>query len=62
MKVLWAVAAVGLSLMGSMSSPSAQPYGDRDYGYRGRDDGYRERAYGFDERDTCAATPTFAVP
>src|SRR3954463_13429746 len=49
MKALCAMAAVGLSLMGSMDSASAQPYGGQDDGYRERDYGDRHRDYG--ERD-----------
>ncbi|MCJ2037175.1 hypothetical protein [Methylobacterium sp. J-068] len=41
MKVLGAMLAVGLALMGSAS---AQSYGDRDYGSRDR--GFRDRDYG----------------
>ena len=36
MKAIYAVAAVGLGLMGSIASVSAQPYGSRDYGYEER--------------------------
>lgn len=41
MKVIGAVLAVGLTMMGAAS---AQPYGDRDYGYRDR--GERGERYG----------------
>lgn len=71
MKAIYAVAAVGLGLMGSIASVSAQPYGSRDYGYeeRGRgyggrdyDDedrgrGYGRRDYGFDEREYLRCNP-----
>ena len=50
MKALCAMAAVGLSLMGSMDSASAQPYGGRDDGYRERDYGDRHRDYGDRDR------------
>jgi hypothetical protein len=57
MKVLCAMAALGLSLMASMGSASAQPYGGPGYGYRDRDGGYdergprdRDRDYGYEER------------
>jgi hypothetical protein len=43
MKALFAMAAVSLSLMGSMGAASAQQGGGPDYGYRERDEGYRER-------------------
>jgi hypothetical protein len=51
MKALFAMAAVGLSLIGSMGSPSAQPGGGPDYGYRERDSGYGERGPRYRERD-----------
>jgi hypothetical protein len=65
MKALCAVAAAGLVLMGSLSSPSAQPwggrgsgYGDRDYEYRERGGSrYRERGRGFDEREYLRCNP-----
>ena len=64
MKALCAVAAVGLSLMGSMVSVSAQPYGDRDGRDRGRDyedserdRGDRGREYGFDEDEYLRCNP-----
>jgi len=71
MKAIYAVAAVGLGLMGSIASVSAQPYGSRDYGYeergrgyggRGYDDedrgrGYGRRDYGFDEREYLRCNP-----
>ena len=50
MKALCAAAAVILSLMFSMGSSSAQPYGGPDYGYRDRDR-YRDRDYGYRDRD-----------
>jgi hypothetical protein len=57
MKALFAIAAVGLSLMSQMGSVSAQPYGapyygyrERDYDYRERGPRYRERDYGYEER------------
>lgn len=60
MKAFCAMAALGLSLMGSIAPASAQyggrdyggredRYGDRDDGYRERGRGSRERGYGFDE-------------
>ncbi|AWN43091.1 hypothetical protein U8607_19820 [Methylobacterium durans] len=70
MKMLWATAAVGLGLLAAVGSPSAQPYGGPDYGYRDRD--YRDRgrdyddrgpryrdrgAYGFDEREYLRCNP-----
>ena len=65
MKALFSIAAVALSLVGSMGSASAQPYGDpygyrerrgyeyreRDYGYGGRGPRYRDREYAFSERE-----------
>ena len=51
MKALFAM-ALGLSLIGSMGSISAQPGGGPDYGYRERDSGYGERAPRFRERDS----------
>jgi hypothetical protein len=57
MKAFCATVAVGLGLMVSMGSASAQPYGrpgygyeDRDYEYRERGPRYRERDYGYEER------------
>jgi hypothetical protein len=55
-KALFAMAAVGLSLMGSMGAASAQPgYGERDYGYGERGprerEGYGERGRGYRERE-----------
>src|SRR3954466_11406743 len=64
MKALCAIAAVGLTLMGSIGPAAAPPYGgpgygygdrdrgygDRDRGYRDRDDGYRERGPAYRER------------
>lgn len=50
MKAICAVAAVGLGLMGSMASVSAQPYGSRDYGYEERGRGYGGRDYDDEER------------
>lgn len=47
MKAFWVMAAVGLSLMGSLGPVSAQRGGD--YGYGGRDD--RDRGYGGRDRD-----------
>ena len=50
MKALFAVAAIGLGLMGSMDPVSAQ-YGGREYGREyGRNDGYGERDEGYRER------------
>jgi hypothetical protein len=74
MKALWAMAAVGLSLLGSMGASSAQPgrgpdygYGERDYGPRSREReygergrGYRERDSGFDEREYLRCNPDVA--
>jgi hypothetical protein len=51
MKVLCAMAALGLSLMASMGSASAQPYGVPDYGYEEPDDGYRDPGPRYRERD-----------
>jgi hypothetical protein len=51
MKALFAVAAVGLSLIGSMGSVSAQPGGGPDYGYRERDEGYGDRGPRYRERE-----------
>jgi hypothetical protein len=51
MKALFAIAAVGLSLMGSMGAASAQPGGGPDYGYRERDEGYGERGPRYRERE-----------
>lgn len=56
MKTLCTIVAAGLSLVGAISSVSAQPYGGRDYGYDRRDDGYRDRGdydrdRGFRDRD-----------
>lgn len=45
MKAIYAAAAVGLGLMGSIASVSAQPYGGRDYGYEERGRGYGGRDY-----------------
>jgi hypothetical protein len=50
MKALCAIAAVGLTLIGSMGAAPAQPYGGPDYGYRDRDRGYRDRDEGYGER------------
>src|SRR5688572_22040370 len=44
MKTFCAVAVIGLSLMGSISPTSSQPYGYRDQPY-GQRDGYRDRDY-----------------
>ena len=67
MKALCAMAAVSLSLMGSMDSASAQPYGGRDDGYRERDYGGRDRGaeYGgresaFDDREYLRCNPDVA--
>lgn len=43
MKAIYAVAAVGLGLMGSIATVSAQPYASRDYGYEERGRGYGNR-------------------
>ena len=51
MKVLCAIAAVGLSLTSPMSLAWAQPYGGGDYGSRDRDYGSRDRDYGSRDRD-----------
>ncbi|MDR7039401.1 MULTISPECIES: hypothetical protein [Methylobacterium] len=51
MKAIWAMAAVGLTLMGSVGTGWAQPYGGSDYGYRDRDYGSRDRDYGGRDRD-----------
>jgi hypothetical protein len=51
MKAFCAVAAIGLSLMASMGSASAQPYGGPGYGYRDRDGGYEERGPRYRDRD-----------
>ncbi|AMB47940.1 MULTISPECIES: hypothetical protein [Methylobacteriaceae] len=50
MKAIYAVAAVGLGLMGSIASVSAQPYGSRDYGYEERGRGYGGRGGEYEER------------
>ncbi|CAX27257.1 MAG: hypothetical protein MIN69_21980 [Methylorubrum extorquens] len=50
MKAIYAVAAVGLGLMGSITSVSAQPYGSRDYGYEERGRGYGGRDYDDEDR------------
>jgi len=50
MKAIYAVAAVGLGLMGSIASASAQPYGSRDYGYEERSRGYGGRGYDDEDR------------
>ncbi len=60
MRTLCALAAVGLTLMGSMGSVSAQGYGRPDYGYEQRDDyrggspryepRYQERDYDYRDR------------
>ncbi|ACK85827.1 hypothetical protein [Methylorubrum extorquens] len=50
MKAIYAVAAVGLGLMGSIASVSAQPYGSRDYGYEERGRGYGGRDYDDEDR------------
>ena len=50
MKALFVIAALGLSLMGSMGSASAQTYGGRDYGPR-------DRGYGFNEREYLRCNP-----
>jgi hypothetical protein len=70
MKTICAIAAVGLSLMGSIASVSAQPYGGRDDSYRDRgsrsyedrdgDDrgrGDRVGNYDFDEREYLRCNP-----
>jgi hypothetical protein len=51
MKALFAMAAVGLSLMGSMGAASAQPGGGPGYGYKERDEGYGERGPRYRERE-----------
>ena len=51
MKAFCAVAAIGLSLMATMGSASAQPYGVPDYGYEEPDDGYRDPGPRYRERD-----------
>jgi hypothetical protein len=57
MKAFCTIAVVGLSLLGSIVSASAQPYGGPGFGYEELDDGYgergpryRERDYGYEER------------
>lgn len=55
MKALCTVVAVGLSLMGSVASVSAQPYGGRGYGYEDR--GYGGRGYGFNGREYLRCNP-----
>ncbi|CAO4150241.1 hypothetical protein [Methylorubrum extorquens] len=50
MKAIYAVAAVGLGLMGSIASVSAQPYSSRDYGYEERGRGYGGRDYDDEDR------------
>jgi hypothetical protein len=76
MKVLFAMAAVGLTLMGSMGAASAQPgygykerdegYGERSPRYREREGygergrGYRERETGFNEREYLRCNPDVA--
>ncbi|NEU11122.1 hypothetical protein G3T14_03130 [Methylobacterium sp. BTF04] len=49
MKTFCAIAAISLSLMGSVGFASAQSYGGRDYGYGDRDD--RDRGRGSRDRD-----------
>ena len=51
MKALCVIVAVGLSLVGSMDSASAQPYGGPDYGYGERDYEYRDRGPRYREPD-----------
>ncbi|PVE20517.1 hypothetical protein DC522_31860 [Microvirga sp. KLBC 81] len=51
MKALCAMAAFGLSLMTSMASASAQPYGGPGYWYEEPDYGYEERAPWYQEPD-----------
>ena len=66
MKALCVLAAVGLTLLGSLGSVSAQPYGGYGDGYRGRNDGYQDRGsryrdrgrgYGFNEREYLRCNP-----
>jgi hypothetical protein len=52
MKALFAMAAIGLSLMSSMGAASAQPGGGPGYGYRERDEGYGERGPRYRERES----------
>lgn len=56
MKALWAAAAVGITLMGSVGSAPAQPYGGYGGGGYGSGGGYGgggydERNRGYGERD-----------
>jgi hypothetical protein len=51
MKALFAMAAVGLTLIGSMGAASAQPGGGAGYGYKERDEGYGERGPRYRERE-----------
>jgi hypothetical protein len=55
MKLLYAAAVAGLTLLGSVGSGSAQPYGGRGYGYEGR--GYGGDGYGFDEGEYLRCNP-----
>lgn len=54
MKPVFAAATVALTMIGSIASVAAQPYGGRDYGYEGR--GYGG-GYGFDEREYLRCNP-----
>nr|WP_247636187.1 hypothetical protein [Methylobacterium sp. 37f] len=49
MRTFYAVAVVGLTLLGSMGSVSAQPYGGRDNGDRDRSS--RDRGGNYGDRD-----------
>jgi hypothetical protein len=51
MKSLCAVAALGLSLVASVGSTLAQPYGAPGYGYPDRDYRYEERGPRYRDRD-----------
>lgn len=70
MKAYLAMAAAGLSLLGTMGPAPAQGFRDRDYESRDRGDGYRERGGGggggnrergygggFDEREYLRCNP-----
>ncbi len=55
MKAFWAMAAVGVGLMGAVGSAAAQPYyggppREPEYGYRERGPGYGEPGPGYGDR------------
>jgi hypothetical protein len=64
MKPYWAVAAVGLTLIGSVAPAMSQPWGGRGHGYGEREYEYgergyrhRERGYAFDPREYLRCNP-----